>query len=448
MNWKKTILAVSLSVPLLVPTAAGVVSAETGDQAPTVKTEAVDLRSNLSHLLSEHAFLAIEAMRNGADGTADFEASVSALNANTEDLSGAIGSVYGEEAGQAFNEMWSDHIGYFVDYVNATAAEDEDAKQVALDELAEYRQDFSQFLEDATDERLEADSLAEGLQMHVNQLIGAFDSYVGGDYEQAYAHEREAISHMHMVAKGLSSAIVDQFPEDYNNTKAVTPAGDLRASLDYLLSEHAGLAAMAMQNGIDGSDDFEASVQALNMNTVGLTDAIASVYGEEAGEQFNQMWSDHIGYFVDYVQATGAEDEAAKEEALEQLSQYRDDFSSFIETATGGEVPAEGLAEGLQMHADQLIAAFDSYVMEDYDAAFTKIREAYAHMYGASETLAGGIVMQSPEMFASDMPSDMPQTGMGGTSNDSMTWIWVSLISMTMLTGAIILIRQRKASQQ
>ncbi len=448
MNLKKTAIAITLSVPLLIPTTAGVVQAETATETPTVKTAAVDLRSDLGHLLSEHAFLAIEAMRNGSEGTADFEGSVAALNANTEDLSGAISSVYGEEAGNAFNDMWSEHIGYFVDYVNATAEEDEAAKQAALDELSEYREDFSQFLESATEERLEADSLAEGLQMHVDQLIGAFDSYVSGDYEKAYTYEREAIGHMHMVAKGLSSAIVDQFPEEFNNTKAVTPAGDLRADLNHLMSEHAGLATIAMQNGIDGSEDFEASVQALSMNTDDLSAAIASVYGEEAGEQFKQMWSDHIGYFVQYVEATGAEDEAAKEAALEELAQYRDDFSSFIATATEGEVPQEGLAEGLQMHVDQLIAAFDSYVAEDYDEAFSSIREAYGHMYGASETLSGGIVMQFPDKFQSEMPSDMPKTGLGGASNDSMSWAWASLSGFMVLITAMVFLRQRRETDK
>ncbi|WP_308437233.1 hypothetical protein [Virgibacillus salexigens] len=229
MNWKKTLVIAPLSATLLFSSSVGVVSAEETTDKPTVETAAVDLRADLGHLLSEHAFLAIEAMRNGAAQSEDFDASVSALESNTEDLTAAIASVYGDDAGESFQTMWSDHIGYFVDYVKATGEQDEEAKQAALDELSQYKEDFSKFLEEATGERLEAGSLAEGLQMHVNQLIGAFDSYVQKNYQTAYEHEREAIGHMHMVAKGLSSAITDQFPEDFNNTKAVTPAGDLRA---------------------------------------------------------------------------------------------------------------------------------------------------------------------------------------------------------------------------
>ncbi|WP_407270854.1 copper amine oxidase [Radiobacillus sp. PE A8.2] len=432
MNWMKGLMAATLSFALIIPTAGGMVSAATNDDEPSVATAGVELRSTLGHLMSEHGYLAIEAMRKGAQGSADFEASTNALAANTEDLSNAIASVYGDDAGASFKEMWSAHIGYFVDYVKATGANDEDAKQMALDELSQYRKDFSQFLETATEERLEAGALADGLQMHVNQLIGAFDSYVAGDFDKAYEYEREAIGHLHMVAKGLSSAITDQFPEKFNNTKAVTPAGDLRATLNHLLSEHAGLAMMAMQNGIDGSEDFEASANALSANTDDLAAAITSVYGEEAGQAFKEMWSAHISYFVDYVKATGADDEEAKQAALDELEQYRADFSAFIENATGGEVPASALSEGLQEHVNQLIGAFNSYVDEDYEKAYETIRNAYGHMYGSAKALSGGIVAQSPEEFANQMPSDMPKTGLVNTSaQQNMEWAW-------MLTGFLI----------
>ncbi len=446
MNWKKALVAAPLSATLILSANGGIVNAETADE-PTVDTAAVDLRADLGHLLSEHAFLAIEAMRNGAAGSEDFDASVAALSSNTEDLTAAITSVYGEEAGNAFNEMWSSHIGYFVDYVNGTAEEDEEKKQMALDELSQYKKDFAQFLEDATGERLEADSLAEGLQMHVDQLIGAFDSYVAEDYETAYKHEREAIGHMHMVAKGLSNAIAEQSPEDFNDTKAVTPGGDLRADLGHLLSEHAGLAVIAMQNGVDGAPDFEAATEVLTANTEDLSAAITSVYGEEAGQAFEKMWTEHIGYFVDYVNATAEEDEAAKEEAMDNLGMYKEEFSEFMDKATEGNVPADELASGLQMHADQLIGAFDAYAAGNYDEAFNQAREAYGHMYGAAKLLSSGIVMQHPDEFAANMPSDMPKTGLGTPADHAnMTWAWV-LGSVVVLLAGIVAIRKMKPAQ-
>ncbi|MCM3406024.1 copper amine oxidase [Cytobacillus oceanisediminis] len=421
MKLRKSYLAIPLSITLLA-SAGGAVSAHNLEPAqPSVETPASDLRSALGHLLSEHAYLAAEAMRKGAEGAKDFDAAANALNDNTTDLTAAIESVYGKEAAEQFNQMWTNHIGFFVDYVKASGSNNQAAKEEALNKLDNYRSDFSKFLEIATGERLESSSLADGLQMHVNQLVGAFDSYVQGDYEKAYQYERESIHHMYLVAKGLSSAISDQFPEKFHETMAVTPAADLRAHLDHLLTEHAGLAVTAMQNGIDGSEDFEASANALAANTKDLAAAISSVYGDEAGQQFEGMWSEHIGFFVEYVKASGANDEAKKEEALKNLDGYRAEFSKFLETATDGRLKSDALADGLQMHVNQLVGSFDSFAAGDYEKAYDQAREAYAHMLNPAKGLSGSIVDQFPEKFANKMPAEMPTTGMGGTAEKDMS---------------------------
>ncbi|MGI8316433.1 copper amine oxidase [Halobacillus mangrovi] len=444
MNFKKALLVVPMSASLLLPTSLDIVNAE-DHKIPQTQTEAVELRSQLDNLFSEHAYLAVETMRKGAEGAADFQQAAAALSANTEDLTAAIESVYGEEAGKQFNEMWSSHIGYFVDYVKATGNEDEEAKKKALDELNQYRQDFSTFISDATGNRLKADALAEGLQMHVNQLIGAFDAYGAGDYEKAYMKEREAIEHMYGVSKGMSSAIVNQFPDKFNNTKAITPAADLRSNLNHLLSEHVGLATMAMQNGLDGSEDFEASAKALSNNTKDLTKAITSIFGEDAGTQFNDIWTQHIDDFVSYVKATANEDEAKQEEAMKALEDYRETFAKFLEEGTKGELSADKLTPSLQQHADYLFDTFDQYAAEDYEKTYMTLRDSYAHMFGASKALSTGIVAAYPDKFMSDkMPEEMPDTGMGGTASDNNIWLYASILAAIAATGIFLRRQPRK----
>ncbi|MES5810785.1 hypothetical protein ABKP99_01190 [Mammaliicoccus sciuri] len=184
MNISQKVLAMSLSVSLLGAgtSVSQIAQAHDASHESVTKTDskAVELRSNLDMLLSEHAYLATDTMRKGAEGSKDFDASVKSLNMNTKDLSKAIGDVYGQEAGKEFEKMWAEHIGYFVDYVNATNNHDENARQEALKNLDNYREHFSQFLASATDEKLEAKGLSEGLQMHVNQLVSAFDASVNG----------------------------------------------------------------------------------------------------------------------------------------------------------------------------------------------------------------------------------------------------------------------------
>ncbi len=95
---------------------------------------------------------------------------------------------------------------------------------------------------------------------------------------------------------------------------------------------------------------------ALDGNTVDLGDAIGSVYGDEAKTGFLELWRNHIGFFVDYTVATAKKDEAGQTAARDKLAQYQADFSAFLDTATGGELPQSGAAEALQAHVNQLIA--------------------------------------------------------------------------------------------
>jgi|GEM_PF-236888 len=376
---------------------------------PMTSNAAVDFRIAFDRLLSEHASLAIIAMQKGIDGAPDFEASAAALNENTLDLTAAIRSVYGQEAGDAFNKMWNQHIGFFVDYVVATSKKDEEGKKKALANLDNYREEFSQFLAGANP-NISAAGLADSLQMHVTQLVTAFDNYAQKDYTKTYDSIREATHHMFMAGDFLAGAIVTQFPAKFDHHVTSTPAADFRSALDQLLSEHAYLAIIAMQKGFDGAADFEAAAGALNKNTVELSASIASVYGQDAGKAFQKMWNDHIGFFVDYVVATSKKDDAGRKVALEKLDQYRFDFSNFLAGANPN-IKADSLAAGLQGHVNQLVAAFDHYVQKDYTKAYNSIREAYHHMFLAGDSLAAAIVAQFPEKFAQKSePIDSPTT--------------------------------------
>ena len=70
--------------------------------APMADSKPAALRSDLNMLLGEHVVLAAAATNAALGGRqAEFEAAAAALDANSVDLSQAIGSVYGAEAGEA-----------------------------------------------------------------------------------------------------------------------------------------------------------------------------------------------------------------------------------------------------------------------------------------------------------------------------------------------------------
>lgn len=336
--------------------------------------------------------------------------------------------------------------------MQATAKKDEAGKKKAMKQLDQYRMKQADMLDQATDGRLKASELEEGLKMHVNELLKAFDSYTEKDFDTTYETVRKSIHHMFEVGKGVSWAITDQFPGKFDHKSVDTPAADLREDLNYLFSEHLALAVVAMQKGNDGSKDFDQAAAALNENTNDLSDAIASVYGKDAGKQFKDIWSSHIGYLVDYVKADASGDKEAKEKAMKNLDAYRMKQAKFLDQATDGRLKAADLEAGLKMHIDELIKTYTSYHNGDYDQLYPTVREAYGHMFMVGQDVASAIVDQHPEMFKSKMPNEMPKTGMGGTagplgmSYEAFAGLIASLILAGGAMGAFFLIRRKTSN--
>ncbi len=175
----------------------------------------------------------------------------------------------------------------------------------------------------------------------------------------------------------------------------------LTQALTSLLDSHvyqAGITIVqGVSNGLD-SPEFEAAAAQLDKNTVALGDAIGGIYGDEARDAFLPLWRKHIGFFVDYTVAQASGDKAGAKKAKSALDGYRTDFGELIEGATGGELPADAVAEELIPHVESLFATIDSVVKGD-GKAFDLLREAAAHMPMTATALAGGIAASQPDNF-------------------------------------------------
>ena len=279
------------------------------------------------------------------------------------------------------------------------AKKDKAAQLAAVDNLTGYSGAFSGFLAGATG--LPQQALQDGIQMHIGQLKGQLDAYAAGNYDEAYGFARDAFTHMVMTGDTLAGAIQEQSPDTFPLEPATMSAADLRLTLDRLLGEHAILAMLATQKGLNGDADFEAIAGALDQNGVELSQAIGSVYGDEAADTFlngPSLWRDHIKFFVDYTVALAKKDKAGQQEAVDNLTGYTGAFSGFLAQATG--LPQDALQEGVTQHVMQLKGQLDAYAAGDYDEAYRLFREAYRHMVMTGDTLAGAIVEQNPDMFS------------------------------------------------
>ena len=221
MKQRTVRLATSLTIVAAGITSAGPLAVAatpvTAAAHASTATPAAELRAKLSTLLQEHAYLAAGATNAALGGRqAEFQAAAGALDANSVDLSKAIGSVYGGGAEQAFLALWRKHIGFFVDYATGVATKDKAKQDKAVNDLVGYTQDFGAFLSSANPNLPKA-RVADLVKTHVLTLKDVVDAQGMGDQKQAYSALRAAASHMMMIADPLASAIAKQFPDRFAN---------------------------------------------------------------------------------------------------------------------------------------------------------------------------------------------------------------------------------------
>ena len=366
------------------------------DGAADITTAAATLRTDLNYLLGEHLILAAKATGAALDGRTDqFEAYGGLLNTNGTDLGAAIGSIYGSEAEDEWNRIWSAHNGFFVDYTTGVATDDAAVADGAVEDLTTiYVPEFSAFLAGATG--LPEDAVSDLVTDHVQQTKAVVDAQAAGDWEGAYEAIRTAYAHMSMIGDALAPAIAEG--NDIEGD-AATAGVDFRTALNNLLQEHLFLASFATDAAIGGrEDEFAAAGAALNTNGTDLGAAIGGLFGQEAEDEWNRIWSAHNGFFVDYTTGVASDDQTVKDQAVEDLTTvYVPEFSAFLAGATG--LPEDALADLITEHVLTTAAVVDAQGAGDAAAAAAADREAAMHMRMLAEPLAEAIVAAQPESF-------------------------------------------------
>jgi copper chaperone CopZ len=180
-----------------------------------VNSPTADLRNTLNLALREHTILAAMATGSALGGrTAEFNAAVGAVDANSIDIAKAIGSVYGTDAEKAFLPLWRKHIGFVVDYTTGLAAKDKAKQDKAVSDLVRYADDFGAFLSSANP-NLPKSAVAELVKGHILTLKDVVDAQAAKEWPKVYINLRLATSHMAMIADPLGAAIAKQFPDRY-----------------------------------------------------------------------------------------------------------------------------------------------------------------------------------------------------------------------------------------
>jgi hypothetical protein len=178
-------------------------------------SKAAELLTGLNAGLREHVFLASAATGAALGGRSDeFADAKAALDANSDAVTGVIAGVYGDEAGKQFAPLWEKHIDFLVDYTNAVAAKEQAKADEAMRSLLAYTEEFGAFI-NAASPKLTKDAVAELIKTHVFTLKDVIDAQAAKNFTKAYTNDRTAADHMAMIATGLATTVVAQFPDKF-----------------------------------------------------------------------------------------------------------------------------------------------------------------------------------------------------------------------------------------
>lgn len=209
-----------------------------------------------------------------------------------------------------------------------------------------------------------------------------------------------------VVIGGLVGYSAGNMKNDTNKSSSVastmpkvdTKAANLRVALNSLEAQHVDLASAATRAGFDGSPMFEASGKALDNNSIELSKAIGSVYGDKAEAKFLEIWRSHITFFVNYTVAAKSGDKAGMDKAVADLNGYVEAISDLLGGATG--LPKDAVASLVSEHVTLLKEAVDKYGAGDYAGSYDAQQHARDQITTKiADTLAGAIVKQNPDKF-------------------------------------------------
>lgn len=168
-------------------------------------------------------------------------------------------------------------------------------------------------------------------------------------------------------------------------------------ALNTALHQHADLGMNALQTTAFATPDQDAAKAALDKNSNVIADQVNKLY-PDTRDQFLDLWNKHNGYYTDYLNAAKAGDDAAKQQALQNLATFAKDTDSLLDHRMHTlnrnqdmdmDQEMGKLEKQLTTHYQQVVAAIDQLVAGDYEAMYTTANDAYKHMEMLARSMAG-----------------------------------------------------------
>ena len=185
------------------------------DRYPGLRNSgAVELRSALQQLFGEHALLTGDVLRRGLRGARDFDAAAAALNGNSVDLTGAVESIYAEDAEQ-FGVLWRKRISTLAQ--SAVALAEGRTKRTAelRTALARTDADIAGELQTMSEDSIATEDATPLLRSMTRTLLQHATAAAAKKYDRANAAAADAHADAAALAEAVASGIAEDRPSEF-----------------------------------------------------------------------------------------------------------------------------------------------------------------------------------------------------------------------------------------
>ena len=316
---------------------------------------AVKLRADLSSALAARVWLTAFSVRTTLiDGTTSPTALAArrTLGEGSKALASRLADAFGRKTGAGALVLLRRQDKLSADIARARAAENTVAGTVADVGLDANRTALAKLL--AID-GLTAGELGELLEPADASLAAAVDAVAAGA-ARAPARTAVAAARATRPAAALALAAARRRPQVTGG--ATSPAAELAALAATAFTDDAYAQAATDAVVVAGATRglrLSAATATLEETTDTLGQVVASVYGEDAGGRFAELWSVHTVAFTDYARAKINADSGSAQRALLALRRFRAETLKLLDELDPAG-PRRRLSKALSEHVDTATA--------------------------------------------------------------------------------------------
>ena len=133
-------------------------------------------------------------------------------------------------------------------------------------------------------------------------------------------------------------------------------------------------------------------------NARAIADAVIPFYGKDAADKLFGLLAGHYGAIKEYMTASYAGDNAAKDASVEKIKKNATEIATFLSSANPN-WPKETLVSLLFAHGGHHMAQINALNEKNYSSEAQTWEAMRNHMNMIADALAKGIVKQFPKKF-------------------------------------------------